>query len=367
MIRDDGSIRSAHIPSWNKPYQVRDYGLYRGVVREVIYLDHENNDSGVGTPNEVVYTVMIVGGDRDGQIFSNARLIRGLGGFSNFEEVTLKAVEGATKSDPTSILAAGDPTISFTPTFNGDVIYIQFLDGDLNMPVITGLGYHQKAEPEATSSDGPRYRRKFNGVYTQISKDGEFTWSKDNGSFVPVLTNPKDPLYPFISQFAPLPGQEEAIKVSLDNQYNLKLEFLPGLNAAISGLEDQLAFNTALGTKVSIIGKSTDSVLLATAIGTAVNIEGGSKDSITLTTNTGATAALANGEVKLESAGKAGLTLTKEGFVKLGNSSVDVIKDILQELIKSLATATYSGFGAPGSNVADLAQLLGKLQPITGG
>lgn len=401
MYRSDGSYRSSNVPEWDNRYQLRDYGIYRGVVRDVIYTDDERNDSGDGDPNEVVYSVMVIGGERDGQVFDNARLMRTLGGFANFEQIILKKLEGVTKADPANAIALGDPTISEVSKFNGDVVYVQFVNGDPHLPLIIGLGYHQAADPEATEDDGQLYQRQFNGIFTEITKDGEFTWSKDNGASVPLFPNSADPLYPFVNQFAPLPGQEQAVKFSLDNEYNLDFEFLTGLSVAISGLEDTFTFTTAagaawamngitdshefsttVGTTVAISGIE-DSINLTTAAGAAISISGltdeisldsafgdslsvSAANGIQASTPTGTALSMKNGEVSIDSAA-ANLTLDKTGFIKLGNASGDVLKDVLQALIQSLSMATYSGFGAPGSNVADLVQLLAKIQLITGG
>ncbi len=403
MLRGDGSVKSANLPTWDNRYQVRDFGLYRGVVNGTVYPEDDNNDSGRGSPNEVLYNVMIVGGDRDGQIFPNARVLRGLGGFTNFEEVTLKHLEGVTKADPASIIALGDFPISSIPEFNGDVIYIQFLNGDTNMPVIVGMGYHQKAEAEASAEEAPRYRRKFNGIYTEITRDGEYTWSKDNGAFVPVLPNPDDPKYPFVSQFAPLPGQEDAVTVTLDNEYNLRLEYKLGLFVSIKGTDDVFELATTSGSSVKLSGGTEDSFQATTVTGTGVVVSGGTADSINLTTAAGAeisvngasdsltlankagnsveikaagiqastadgnSLSMTSGAIELGSGGQAKLVLDKTGFIQLGNSGGDVLKDVLQELLKALLTEMPAGYGAPLVNASTYAQLLAKCQLITGG
>jgi hypothetical protein len=288
--------------------------------------------------------------------------------------------------------------------WNGDTVYIQFLNGDVTMPVIVGHAYHQAAEPEAGKSDGPRYRWKFNGLLKEITKDGEITWSKDNGGYLPVAPNTANPLYPFVSQFAALPGQEQAVKVTLGNEYNFKFEYMLGLNVVIDGLADEFGFTTTTGASIKLSGAATDSFIATTVLGTALKVEGGATDGITLGTKVGTTItvmggtadaitlkaafgdmlsisakdgiqgstptgtklSMKNGAVEISSVGGAKLVLDKTGFVKLGNSSGDVLKDILGELLKSMSTATYSGFGAPGSNVADFIQLMTKLALITG-
>ena len=400
MFRNDGSVKSANIPVWSNRYQIKDYGLYRGVVRETLYTDAEFNDTGQGTPNEVTYNVMLIGGDRDGQLFSGARVMRNLGGFANFEETTLKHLQGLTGVDPTSLAAIADAPIRSIPQFNGDVVYIQFLAGDLQMPVIVGTAHHQKAETEATEDEGPRHRRKFNGIYTEITRDGEFTWSKDNGAHAAVSVNPSDPLYPLVNQFAAVPGQEQAVTVTLDNEYNLALTYLLGLNVSVKGVEDSFGFTTTSGAKVTITGAEVDAVVLGTALGTTVTVEGAAADSITLGTKVGTLVKVdgagdtisltgAAGDVLSVSAsnGIQGATATSDTFsmkqgtialtsggqammelgttVKLGNAGGDVVQ-LLAELCQTLSVEAPAGYGAPLVGSAAYAQLFAKFKLIGG-
>lgn len=402
MFREDGSIKSSNLPTRDQRALVRDYGLYRGVVRDVVYTDSDNNESGGDKgPNEVLYDIMVIGGERDGQIFSNARLIRTLGGWDNFEEITLKKLEGITKSDPTSVLASADLPIKEIAKFNGDVVYFQFINGDPTLPVIIGLGYHQGADPEAEESDGPRFKRKFNGVLTEISKDGEYSWTKSNGAFVPLLPNSANLLYPYVSQFAPIPGQEEALKLTIGNKYDILFETFLGLNVAIDGLADTVAISTTVGTMWSLDGKA-DSFEVGTAVGTGFKVDGladslnletaagavckidglsdkfsvdvafgdsfsvSAKDGIQASTPTGTSLSMKNGEVALLSGGQATLVLDKTGFIKLGNASGDVLKDVLGMLLQTLSVEAPAGFGAPLVGAATYLQLMTKLKLISG-
>jgi hypothetical protein len=398
MIRNDGSVRSINNPVRDNRYLLRDHGLYRGVIREVIYTDNPKNDSGAGqSATETVYTVMIIGGDKDGQIFNNARVLRTLGGFDNYEEISLKATQGISNADITEIVAAADPSLRSIPTLGGDVVYIQFLNGDPHMPVIVGLGNHQQAPRDASTLEGPLYAHRFNGIATDIDKNGEFSWTKDNGAYVPYFPNPENPLAPFVNQFAPLPGQEEAVSVTLNNEYNLKLSFLPGLTVTADGLKDTVSVATAIGTswsidgptdtfKVSTIGGSSlalstsSGFKLATATGDSFSIgsnaislknTGGdaldlSNGSVSLKDLAGDALSISNGAISLKSLNGANLSFDATGFIKLGNASGDALQ-ILQTLIQTLSTDTAAGFGAPLTNVAQYIQLLTQIQLITGG
>lgn len=404
MIREDGSILSSNNPTARNRYQIKDYGLYRGVVRDTIYIDDDRNDTNGGVDcTEVVYTIMVVGGDRDGQIFNNARLMRTLGGFDNFEEITLKQTEGITGFDISAVGALADPSIRNIEKLSGDNVYIQFLNGDLHMPVIVGLAKHgADSIAEAEESEGPRMRKRFNGIYTEINLDGEFTWSKDNGAWVPFLPNINNPLAPFVNQFAPLPGQDEAVKITLGNKYDFLFEYSLGLSVSIDGIADAFEFTTTTGTALTITGLATDTIEATTALGTKVSIAGGTSDSIEMATAVGAaikidglgdeislsttagsaltlsassgvsiesfegtSLELATGAATLKNPAGAQLVLDTAGTIKLGNATGDAMQ-LIGQLIQSLAGAVYSGFGAPGSNVADLAQLVVKWKLISG-
>lgn len=367
MIRDDGSIKSANLPTVDNRYTIRDYGLYRGTIREVIYTDDDKNDSALesGDPLEVVYSVMIIGGERDGQIFNNARMMRSLGGFGNFEETTLKQVEGITRQDLAAFVASADPSLRNIPNLSGDAIYVQFLNGDLHMPVIVGGARHRSSDPEAAKSDGPRYQKMYNGVFTEISKDGEFTWSKDNGKFVPFLINTKNPTQPFVNQFAPIPGQEEALKLSVGNKHDFIFESSLGLTISFDGLKDTFSIETGSGAALNVNGLVTDSFELTTALGTSLKVTGGTSDSIEMSTAFGDSFKLGLGEFSVGTTIGGKFSIDKTGLIKLGNSTGDILQ-ILKSVVQSLSTATYSGFGAPGSNVADLVQALAKITLITG-
>lgn len=398
MQRQDGSIRSSNNPVKDNRYLIRDYGLYKGVIRSVIYVDDPKNDSGAGQdPTETLYNVMIIGGDRDGQIFNNARVMRRLGGFDNYEEITLKPTQGITSADITAVLANSDPSLRSIPKLGGDSIFIQFLNGDPHMPIITGLSNHQASPPDSESSVAPIFVERYNGVTTAIDKNGEFFWTKDNGAFVPYFPNPADPLMPFVNQFAPLTGQSNAVSVSLNNEYNFTLKFLPGLTIVADGLKDSVSLITAVGTALSLSGPSDTfkattiggaSLALSTssgfaiksATGDALSVGSGSislknagGDALSLGSGTasikdlaGDSLSLSNGAVSLKSLSGGNLSISNTGFIKLGNTSADALQ-ILQQLLQALSTDTYSGFGAPATNVAMYVQLLSQIQLITGG
>ena len=399
MLRNDGSVRSTNFPEWGNRHVVRDFGIYKGAVRSVIYSDDENNDS---AGQEVVYKVIIIGGDRDGQVFDNARVMRGLGGAFNYQETVLKATEGLSGFDPASPQAAGDPSLRNIPTHNGDVVYLQFLNGDIALPLIVGFAHHKKAPDEATESDGQRDIRMFNGCKTFIDADGVFTFTKDNGAYAAAGLNPDDHTYPLVNQFVPFVGGKEAFTFSVDNQFVVNMALALGPSLVLTGsTTDSLSLTTYLGTSIDITGGTADSVALTTAAGAAFTLDGlgdslalattagaminidGISDSVDISTTAGNSISLstsgvaiagmageslelASGAVTMASSAGASLELDAAGFVKLGNSTGDALA-ILGELIQQLSVETASGFGAPLTGAPIYAQLLAKIQLITGG
>lgn len=407
MIRNDGSVKSANAPIWDNRSRTLEYGIFKAMVTEVYYTDNtEDNDSvGENKPNEVVYKVKIIGGRRDGQIFPNARMLKKYGGLFAYEETVLHGVKGLSGLDPTQIpLSLADPSLHPLTNRNGDVVYIQFLNGDTTMPLIMGMAKHTgNSEKEASESEGLRVRKKINGIFTEINKDGEFSWTKDNGLYLPFFIDPETPTKPYVNQFAPLIGQKDAVKITLGNQYNFKFEYSLGLNVSIDGIADEFAFTTTAGAFYKLNGISdtfeagttvgtnfkidgiNDAIIAGTAVGTNLKIDGindsfsvatAAGDALTLSSSSGLEVKTvsgssfnlsADGSIKATSASKAAIELDPAGFIKIGNSSGDVLKDVLQELIKALTTEAPAGYGAPLVNTATYVQLLTKMSLFTGG
>ncbi len=326
-FRADGSFNSTNNPIESNRYMVFDYGMYKAQISKVMYIDSPQNNSNVDQGPEVQYEVRIIGGQRDGQIFSNAVDMQLYGGISNYSERGWKAVSTITNADPANVL---NPSIEPPKKLNGDVVYIQFINGDIHYPVILGGAKHASNIIEgATTSDHQKYSTSFNGISTEIDKDGVFTWIKAKGlySATPLVNSESQTLW---DQFIPIVGMEEAVSVTINNDLLLRLAVNPvadqGISVEIDGLNDSFAVTTALS------------------------------DSLRLSSTDGFSIRLANG---------AQLTLHPTSFVSLGNSSDDAML-ILKALIQSLSTATYAGFGASGSNVADLVTLLTRITTVTG-
>lgn len=179
--RYDNSVESSNTPFSKK---VRDYGLYRCMVIGVDYIDSANNFSGTGKNPQVLYEVMVLGGFKEGQLITGVRLASSMGGgqYNYYERVLKKA------SKKTS-----------TPLHeqDGDIVYLQFLQGNVDAPTIIAMGVNcqDSTQTGATKALGPIERKQYNGIYQYTNKDGEFLLTRKGGSynattdqFIPIET-----------------------------------------------------------------------------------------------------------------------------------------------------------------------------------
>lgn len=399
--REDGSVESINNPVWDNRFVVRDFGIYRGIIKEVLYTDSETNStSNEKSTREVTYIVQLMGGTRDGHLLHNCRVSKSLGGIHNYEEIILKATKGATALDTSSLAANGDPNLRNSQTWNGDCVYVQFLDGSLTLPIITGLAKHPgNKESEATKEDGQRYRDNFNGISKEIDKDGKFSWLKQNGSYnSSVMPNSKDPLTPYFNEFVPdeLLGKD-AVSLTIGNDFDVKFALNTDFAIEIDGKADTLGITTKGGSNFLIDG-SADSFEFTTNGGASTILDGsadkwemvtnggatitadGKGDKIALKTSAGDSLEMTKGVtitdsngnkivmsssgIKLTESSGAGMNLSK-GKVAIGGAAAEVV-DLLSKTLEALGQATYSGFGSPASNVAMYIQLKAQLDAIKG-
>lgn len=401
MYRPDGSYDSANNPTPDNRFGVLDFGIYTAQVMEVTYPDdlETSVDNDQQAP-EVTYTVMIVGGHRDGQTFNNAVRMSRMGGNINYDETVLKKVTTLLQADPASLLFNFDNLNKL----NGDIVYIQFINGDLRFPLIVGSGRHPDNQTEpAQTSDGQRKKSSFNGITKEINKDGEVTWTKANGFYSP-LPFPTATGQILQDSWVPLPGFEEAVQVTLGNEFNFlfKMNVTPGtgMEVAIDGVADELKVTTLAGSSVTMNGLS-DSLEYTTLAGMAVKVDGLS-DKFSLTALTGASvevdglgdkislATSAGGslvidglglETTLQNTSGAKLTLSateaslldttgagikvSNGLIAIGNASGELL-DLIDQAFTALSTQTAAGFGAPTSTVGNFVQLAVLIKLLKG-
>ena len=425
MIRPDGSVRSKNNPVWQNRAEPRDYGMYIGIVisRKIPLLNISST-----TNAENTYNVRLLGGDRDGQLIFDCRVARSMGGHQNYSDITLQPA-----TDPTFIPFGSQFNFTqFLGQENGDYVYLQFLGGDTALPVITGFAKHPldpNGEVATLPPLGQQKIEQFNGVRTEIDPNGNFTWQKGLGTYIPLAPNLSTEQLGFpaflINEYSPVPASEEFFKFDVQGLVlgvpvqTATFSTLTGMEVGLSVLTDAINISTATQTAISLDGLTgsisianllgtgievagaTDTITLGTAVGTGIEVAG-LTDAISMTTAAGAAVSIsgltdtisvstiAGGGMEISPTGVsiqnsaggildlplAGLTLTDAtgaglevspaGFIKLGNAAADLV-DIVDQALTALSTQTAPGFGAPTSTVATFLQLAAQIKLIKGG
>lgn len=315
-LRSDGSVQSNATPT---PGRLRtdDYAMYRCVVTKVIYVDDPQNVTTNASNPRVLYDLVVIGGYGSGQIISNARLSSDLGGESGYYERVLKACSTEISN---SRLSDAD----------GDIVYVQFVQGHTGFPVIVALdnGIHTSDKIGAKLADGPRSIRQFNGVRETINKDGEKvlevhggTANSEKGGFSKAST-------PLLTE-------------TISKDEKVTRAFKSGLQVVEDGAGDKVTITTAGGAIINVDGA-------------------GGK--ITLT----------KGSTIIELDGNGDKISLKGGFVDLG-ASVSDFAVLFTELLTAFNTHTHMAPQAPAGTlpttppVAPMLQIVGsqtvKVQP----
>jgi len=396
--RADGSIESVNNPIHGSGRAVRDFGLYQGMITDIFYVDSKGHPDPKAENVQVAYEVMLAGGDRDGQYLMNVMMLEKSGGINNYSEEIHKRAVLLGFQDVANTARLLGYTLD---KLDGEVVYIQFINGDVNYPVIVGFAKHLlNKESGATEEEGIRKQSKFNGITTKINKDGEFSWVKDNGAAVSELpsslTSPIDGK-PYNGEFSPT--MSEAVKITLGNEFDFKFEYSTGLSVFIDGTNDEITQTTAVGSSVVFSG-SKDSFAVTTKVGTSLAVVGtsdsialtakagtkvtvtGSNDTVIIqsnfgdmlelsgpnglqvTTPTGTSLSMKNATVELKSK-MATLKLDASGLIALGNSQAELL-DLITQAFTALSTQVAAGFGSPTSTVGQFVELAAKMNLLKG-
>lgn len=315
--RWNGSIQSSNTPYFGAPGTSRtDYALYRCMIIQVHYVDDPQNITKNSQNPEVLYTCIILGGAATGQQISFCRLAQ----YLNYSERTLTP-------------SSKDPAKVKLSQHDGDIVWVQFVQGHDAYPIIIGLAKGLTDKTGAKKADGPRLIEEYNGLIRNINNKGEITQTMMGGAV-------KD-------------GRFTANKESIIKQEWLSTEqlihtFKSGLKLTIDGKNDKVTQKFAGGLEASYDGKN-DKAEIKTAAGAVMTIDGkGSK----ITIKTGST------EVTID--GNSGKITLKGEMIDLGASVSDFVTQFTQ-LASAFATHTHlysPGPGGPTPTSPPMAPLL---------
>ena len=158
MRRLSGGIQSSNLPNKSSSSPATTYnGLYKGVIVRINYPAIEGDRMITTT----TYDTLVTGGFMSGQILPDCRVVTPMGGISGYQERTLRAI--STKIPNTD-----------WNDHDGDEVFIQFLNGDKNDPIIIGCDYSKASSGRVgiDSDEAPKSTFEYNGVEFNIDNEG---------------------------------------------------------------------------------------------------------------------------------------------------------------------------------------------------
>lgn len=300
--RWDGSNKSSNAPTYDRPGMERnDFGLYRAMVIKVLYVDDPNNISQKASNPEVLYECVILGGHGAGQTISNCRLAQ----YLNYSERTLTA----TSKDISKVKLS---------EHDGDVVWIQFVQGHDAYPTIISLAKAIKDVTAAKKADGPRLLEEYNGLIRNINNKGELITTMMAGK---------------VEKERFVPNKESLIKEEWLSTEQMVTTFKSGLKMTVDGKNDKITQKFAGGLEATYDGKS-DKGEIKTAGGVTATFDGKGKK---------VTIKAASTEIIID--GNSGKITLKGEMIDLGASVADFVTQFTQ---LASAFATHMHMYSPG-------------------
>lgn len=246
--RWNGSVQSGNTPTYNQEGIPRDdYGMYRCMVIDILYVDDDQNISKNSKNPEVLYGVVILGGAPTGQTLSYCRLAAYLGGDNNYSEFNLKK----SSKDISKVKLADH---------DGDIVYVQFNQGHDAYPVIIGMAKGINNKVGAKKEEGPRFKQGYNGFDTTIDNKGERTESMSGGKTTNgVFTSGNSS----VIQEQWFAESEKVIRT-----------YKTGMTVTEDGKNDKVEIKTAGGVIATLAGKDNKITIIAGS--TEILIDGSS-------------------------------------------------------------------------------------------
>ena len=172
-ILRDGSVLSTNtIRSYENINRYNYSSLCIAVILEVIYIDDPRSVS----RSMVEYNVKVDDGLKAG-FYNNVVALPNLGGIFNFSDKVYKGREKSFQNKNSLDIKCSSSLNTMTRfEHDGDQVVLGFLDGNVSAPIILGSWNNCNIYfPMARREDGTRFLEEFNGVRTEINKEGE--WS----------------------------------------------------------------------------------------------------------------------------------------------------------------------------------------------
>lgn len=159
---EDGGVIPSGVPIVQRNSQEHNklFGLYRGIIIRTVYPDDPQNSTG----ERVEYIVRV--GRQD---YPNAINMRVGGGINNFNERIRKGSER-------SFTGKLDRS-TYNENLDGEIVYVLFLEGYGNVPIIIGGDNHprQASYKKFSKKDGRFDFTEFEGVEFLIDKSSNYT------------------------------------------------------------------------------------------------------------------------------------------------------------------------------------------------
>ena len=166
MKRLSAGVQSSNFPNRENESPSTTYnGLYKGIVINI-----NPPEVAEGFLSMISYDVLVTGGFMSGQVLTECMIVTPLGGVSGYQERTLRAL--STDLEETD-----------WDDHDGDEVFVQFLNGDKNDPVIIGCDYSKAKSRQIGIDDdeAPKSTFEYNGVEFSIDKKGALEASVHGG------------------------------------------------------------------------------------------------------------------------------------------------------------------------------------------
>lgn len=338
--RSDGSVYSENTPSLDFSKGQRVFGTFRVILTSIKYVDDKKNIYGKTQAPEVVYDGVIVGGPEEGQQISNIKdATNGTGGDKNYGERIFRVCSNPLTGPKAVPLSKQD----------GDLVYVNFVNGNTAYPIIIGGGKSPKdfKTTGAKKADGPRVIEEYNGIFQQINKDGEYTLLRKGGTFDPIKGVFK-------------PGEEKSSMVFLDKKGSILVLSNDGSLLSLNAEKGEVSIIQKDGhtfamtqDELSLMHKNGQTILKLGSDAVQLTSE---KDLILqgnqITQESGAGTYTAQGDMIVKGGTltlNGGMKVNSLGQVGIGNSFGELF-DLLDQLLTALQTETHIGnLGFPTS------------------